>query len=71
MPNQNHEDIPCQTLLTTREAAELLRRSPQTLRVWAMKESGPIFPVRTRPNAPLLWRRTDIEALINVGAPRW
>lgn len=51
-------------LLTTREAAELLRRAPQTLRIWAMRDDGPIRPVRTKPNAPLLWRRADIEALM-------
>ena len=51
-------------LLTTREAAEILRRAPQTLRTWAMRDDGPIRPVRTKPNAPLLWRRADIEALM-------
>jgi len=53
-----------QELLTTSECAELLRRSEQTLRVWAMNESGPISPVRTKKGAPLLWRRRDIESLI-------
>jgi hypothetical protein len=64
MSSQTQEELNRRLLLTTREAADLLRRSPQTLRVWAMNENGPITPVRTRPNAPLLWRLADIEALI-------
>ena len=52
-------------LLTTKEAAAVLRRSAQTLRVWSMNDSGPIRPVRTRPRAPLLWRFQDIQQLIS------
>ncbi|MCP4678139.1 MAG: helix-turn-helix domain-containing protein [Deltaproteobacteria bacterium] len=62
--NRENEFFAYHPLLTTKEAAELLRRAPHTLRVWAMRDTGPISPIRTRPNAPLLWRRSDIEALI-------
>lgn len=33
-------------LLTTNEAAELLGLQPQTLRRWAIYESGPLTPIR-------------------------
>jgi hypothetical protein len=33
-------------MLTTAEAAYYLNRKPQTLRVWACKENGPLRPVR-------------------------
>jgi len=52
-------------MLTTKETANVLRRSEQTLRVWAMRDNGPLRPVRTRKGAPLLWRRSDIERLIS------
>jgi hypothetical protein len=52
-------------LYTTKETAAELRRAEQTLRVWAMNDSGPISPVRLRKGGPLLWRRSDIEKLIN------
>ena len=55
-------DLP--QLLRTAEAAQLLRKSIQTLRVWACRQSGPIQPVRTQPGAPLLWKRSDIEKLM-------
>lgn len=66
MQKENSVKVP--ELLTTTEAATFLRRSTQTLRCWAMRDSGPIRPVRTRPGAPLLWRRSDIEAFIQTGA---
>ena len=53
-------------MLTTEEAAEALYRRPQTLRTWACKNSGPIKPVRIvgRQGAPLLWRESDVLALL-------
>lgn len=33
--------------LTTEEAAYYLNRRPQTLRIWACKETGPLRPNRT------------------------
>ncbi len=53
--------------LTTKEAAEILRRSPNTLRDWAIIGNGPIKPWRTARRAPLLWRVSDINNFINEG----
>lgn len=50
-------------LLTTAEAAKLLNREPQTLRVWACFKSGPIDPVRI--NGRLAWDPVAIENLLN------
>lgn len=55
-------------LMTTIEAAKALRREPNTLRCWSMRGNGPVKPIRTRRGAPLLWRRADIERLINGDA---
>ena len=54
-------------MMTTREVGEALHRSPQTLRCWAMRGNGPIQPVRTRHGAPLLWRKSDVIAVLNGG----
>lgn len=51
--------------LTTKEAARLLNRSPQTLRVWAMYENGPIRPQRV--NRRLQWATADVMRLIERG----
>lgn len=56
-------------LLTTEEAAAVLRRKPQTLRKWSFEEGGPLRPLHTGDGAPLLWRRSDIESFINGGSP--
>lgn len=52
--------------ITTAEAAFYLNRKPQTLRIWAMKENGPIRPLRI--SGRLAWRVADIRALLNGGA---
>lgn len=46
-------------------AAHHLNRRPQTLRVWACLENGPIRPVRIHHR--LAWRVADLRALIGVG----
>ncbi len=52
-------------LLTTKEAAIVLRRSAQTLRKWACTGEGPVQPVRLNATrGPLLWRRIDIDRVI-------
>lgn len=56
---------PGRPALTTKEAARLLNRAPQTLRVWAMYESGPILPQRI--NGRLLWATEDIMKLVTHG----
>ena len=50
--------------LATSEAAALLNRKPQTLRVWACKGSGPIKPLRV--NGRLAWSTSDIKKLLGV-----
>lgn len=54
-------------LLTTKEAAKLLNRHPDTLRTWASKRwegRRPITPIQTAPFAPLLWKESDIIRLL-------
>jgi hypothetical protein len=51
--------------LVTQEAASAMRFRPQTLRKWACEESGPITPIRVA--GRLLWRRSDIERLLEGG----
>lgn len=52
--------------LTTNEAAHHLNRSPQTLRLWACRENGPIRPIRI--NGRLLWPTADLRRLLGVSA---
>lgn len=51
-------------MLTTAEAAYYLNRKPQTLRVWACTEEGPIRPVRL--HGRLGWRLSDVCRLLGV-----
>lgn len=48
----------------TPQAAYYLNRQPQTLRVWACREDGPIRPMRI--NGRLAWRVTDIKAVMGM-----
>jgi hypothetical protein len=50
--------------LTTAEAAFHLNRSPQTLRLWAMRENGPIRPLRV--NGRLAWPVSELRRVLNV-----
>ena len=50
-------------ILTTNEAAAVIKRKPQTLRKWACLDNGPIRPVRI--NGRLAWRVTDLQKLIS------
>lgn len=52
--------------LTTAEAAVALNRKPQTLRMWACNENGPIRPVRV--HGRLAWPASQIAALLTGGA---
>jgi len=47
--------------VTTKEAARLLDRRPQTLRKWACYGTGPIEPIRG--HTRLLWSLEAIEKL--------
>jgi hypothetical protein len=49
----------------TNTAAEMLGRTPQTLRKWACYEDGPLRPVRV--NGRLAWAVIDIRRLLNNG----
>lgn len=48
----------------TETAAFHLSREPQTLRVWACKENGPIRPLRI--NGRLAWRVDDLRRVLGV-----
>ncbi len=50
--------------LCTNEAAAHLNRAPQTLRQWAMRECGPLRPIRI--NGRLAWPVADIKRLMGV-----
>jgi len=48
-------------LLTTQDAAELLRINPETLKVWRAKGGGPRFVKLGR---RVLYRREDLAAFV-------
>lgn len=50
--------------LTTAEAAFHLNRAPQTMRLWACHESGPIRPLRI--NGRLAWPVSELRRLLRV-----
>lgn len=50
--------------VTTEAAAHYLNRKPQTMRIWACTESGPIRP--TRINGRLAWPVAKIKVLTGV-----
>lgn len=50
--------------LPTNEAAFHLNRAQQTLRLWAMREDGPLRPRRI--NGRLHWATADIRCLLGV-----
>lgn len=50
--------------LPTAEAAFQLSRSPQTLRLWACQENGPIRPVRV--NGRLAWPVAEIKRVLGL-----
>jgi len=50
--------------LPTPEAAIHLNRAQQTLRLWAMRENGPIRPIRV--NGRLAWPVAELRRLLNV-----
>ena len=48
----------------TAEAAAHLGRAPQTLRLWACGENGPLRPLRI--HGRLAWRTDDLRRLLGV-----
>lgn len=61
-PTMNRDELASRRVLSTREAAELLARSPSTLRKWAARNLGPIRPVRIC--GRLGWRAQDLAELL-------
>lgn len=51
-------------ILPTLEAAFHLNRAQQTLRLWAMRDDGPIRPIRV--NGRLGWPVSEIKKLLEV-----
>ena len=54
------------TAITTAEAARHLNRAQQTLRLWAMREDGPIRPLRI--NGRLAWPVSELRRMLGVAA---
>jgi hypothetical protein len=52
--------------LPTPEAAYHLNRAEQTLRIWAMRENGPLRPIRV--NGRLGWPVSELRRLLHVQA---
>lgn len=50
--------------LPTLEAAFHLNRAQQTLRLWAMRENGPLRPIRV--NGRLAWPVAEIRRILQV-----
>jgi hypothetical protein len=50
--------------LPTPEAAFHLNRAQQTLRLWAMRENGPIRPIRV--NGRLAWPVAELRRILQV-----
>ncbi|MDI4632633.1 DNA-binding protein [Pelomonas sp. V22] len=59
-------DREARAALPTPEAARHLNRAQQTLRLWAMRENGPIRPIRI--NGRLAWPVSELRKLLNVAA---
>jgi hypothetical protein len=52
--------------LPTLEAAFHLNRAQQTLRLWAMREDGPLRPLRI--NGRLAWPVSELRRVLGVAA---
>ena len=52
------------TALPTSEAAFHLNRAQQTMRLWAMRENGPLRPIRI--NGRLAWKTDDLRRVLGV-----
>lgn len=57
-------DAECRTNLSTAEAAYHLNRAQQTLRLWAMREDGPLRPIRV--NGRLGWPVAELRRILHV-----
>ena len=52
------------TALPTSEAAFHLNRAQQTMRLWAMRENGPLRPIRI--NGRLAWPVAELRRILGV-----
>lgn len=59
-------DRETRSALPTPEAAQHLNRKPQTLRIWACLENGPLRPIRV--NGRLAWPVAEIRRVLGVAA---
>ncbi len=57
-------------MLTTEEAAKALRKAVCTLQRYAQTGKGPIQPVKIGTRCDLLWRESDIIALLSGENPQ-
>lgn len=57
-------DLETRPTVTTEQAAHYLNRRPQTLRIWACREDGPIRPIRV--NGRLAWPVASIKSVLGV-----
>ena len=62
-PPLEHETRPN---VETAQAAYYLLRKPQTLRIWACKENGPLRAIRI--NSRLAWPVAELRRVIAEGA---
>jgi hypothetical protein len=53
----------------TAAAAHYLHLAPQTLRIYACRENGPIRPRRIPGSSKLHWSTDDIRSLLGVAVP--
>lgn len=60
-------DRETRTTLPTPEAAFHLNRAQQTLRLWAMRENGPIRPIRV--HGRLAWPVAELRRILQVNCP--
>lgn len=50
----------------TEQAAYYLDRRPQTMRIWAMREDGPLRPMRI--NGRLAWPVSELRRVLGIPA---
>ena len=63
-PNLHPLATETRATLPTPEAAYHLNRAQQTLRLWAMRQDGPVRPLRV--NGRLAWPVADLRKLLGV-----
>jgi hypothetical protein len=72
MTNKSFQPTPLahesRATLPTAEAAFHLNRAPQTMRLWAYREDGPIRPMRI--NGRLAWPVSELRRLLRVEAEK-